>query len=118
MDWDVQVVTKDLQIKTVRVYDYNYPSDAQRAALSQTAGDRVISCQAYNKPQEVSTTQSYEKTSSNYDFSNVEFDYSTKGGLLVGYICATIVPTFILWIINPIPAIIFNIFFARWWFTD
>ena len=58
MDWYVQVQTQDGQIKTVQVYDYNYASDAKRAALAQTGASKVIyaSC-TQPKPKEDTSTQ-------------------------------------------------------------
>ena len=40
-DWNVSVITHDGQFKTVTLYDYNMQSDAERAALAQTGGQRV-----------------------------------------------------------------------------
>lgn len=118
-DWNVQVTTEDGQVKTVKVYDYNYPSDAGRAALSQTGGKSVVWCSPFREVQ--NTNQSSDNDESSYysfGISDIEFDYSTKSGLITGYICATLLPTIILWCFNPIPAILFNIAFSRWWFTD
>jgi hypothetical protein len=119
-DWEVQLITKDGQIKTVKVYDYNYPSDAESAALSQTGGQRIIWSSPFTATKETPNTSqnTNSNTSRSYDYSNIEFDYSTKEGLIVGYIAAAILPTILLWCINPIPAILFNIAFARWWFTS
>ena len=120
-DWEVQLITKDGQIKTVKVYDYNYPSDAENAALSQTGGQRIIWCSPFREKTEYGNTSqnTSSNTSRSYDYSsNIEFDYSTKEGLFAGYLAAAIIPTIFLWLINPIPAILFNIAFARWWFTN
>jgi hypothetical protein len=119
-DWKVDVITQDGQFKTVTVYDYNYQSDAERAGLAQSGGQRVYCATPFITKKETLTTSqnSNSNTYSSYDYSNVEFDYSTKGGLVAGYIAAAILPTILLWCIHPIPAILFNIAFARWWFTN
>lgn len=120
-DWRVQLTTADGQVKTVTVYDYNYPSDAERAALSQTGGQSINwSSPFIEKKESTYITESNEDSSSysTFNINDIEVDYSTKAGLIQGYICTTLLPTIILWCINPIPAILFNIAFARWWFTD
>jgi hypothetical protein len=117
-DWKVDVITKNGQVRTVKVYNFTLKLDAEAAALSQSGGGRVY----YSAPFVEDIPNPPQNTISEpfrgFDVSNVEFDYSTKEGLIGGYIAATILPTFILWCINPIPAILFNIAFARWWFTD
>lgn len=118
MDWEVQVITKDMQIKNVKVYDYNYPSDAQRAALAQTAAERVIWCQAYTPSTNNESTSTYEPSCSEPEYIEIDFDYSTTSGKVQGYIVATLLPSALLWIVHPFLCIVFNLFFARWWFTD
>lgn len=121
MDWEVCLLTKNNQIKTVIVYDYNYMSDASEAALAQTGGKQVLWCSGYNPPppwqreQEPEEPTYYNSTPSSY--GEIKFDYDTKEGLLAGYLFATFVPSVILAFINPILTIIFNILFARWWFS-
>jgi len=119
-DWNVQVFTQDGQVKNVKVYDYNYPSDAERAALSQTGGAKVIwsspFCDTLGSDNEPTTQSS--GGGFYVDMRPSDFDYSTKEGLIGGFICATLLPTIILLLIHPIPAILFNLALARWWFTD
>lgn len=120
-DWEVQLITKDGQIKTVKVYDYNYQSDAESAALSQTGGQRIIWCSPFREKTEYGSTSDNDNRphySPSVNYDNIEFDYSTKEGLIVGYLAAAILPTILLLCINPILAILFNIAFARWWFTN
>ena len=121
MDWEVQLITKDGQIKTVKVYDYNYPSDAESAALSQTGGQRIIWSSPFREKTEYGSTSDNDNRphySPSVNYDNIEFDLSTTNGMIGGYIAATLLPTIFLWCIHPIPAILFNIAFARWWFTD
>lgn len=120
-DWNVSVITHDGQFKTVTLYDYNMQSDAERAALAQTGGQRVYCANCFTAKKETPSTSqnTNSNTSRSYDYSsNIEFDYSTKEGLIVGYLAAAILPTILLLCINPILAILFNIAFARWWFTN
>lgn len=115
-DWKVKVETQDHQIRTVTVFDFVYPSDASRAALSQSAGHRVISVvpiyhdddDRYNyyinpEPLEPRT----------YSSSNKE---ETEADWFMYYLVATSIPTGILLLINPVFAIIFNIIFLWWWY--
>lgn len=120
MDWEVQVITKDMQIKNVKVYDYNYPSDAQRAALCQTGADRVIWCQPYTPNTNNESTSTYDSGYSEpeYIYVDYDYDYSKPEDNIAGYIVATLLPSALLWIVHPFLCIVFNVFFARWWFID
>jgi len=117
-DWKVDVITDNGQVRTVKVYDFTLKSDAEAAAISQSGGGRVYYSAPFVENIPNTSHNSNSEPHHRFDVSNVEFDYSTKEGLITGYIAATIIPTFILWCINPIPAILFNLVFARWWFTD
>ena len=117
-DWKVDVITKNGQVRTVKVYDFTLKSEAEAAALSQSGGGQVYYSAPFVEGIPNSPQNTIPEPFLGFDVSNVEFDYSTKEGLIAGYIAAAILPTFILWFINPIPAILFNIAFARWWFTD
>ena len=116
--WKVDVITESGQVRTVKVYDFTLKSDAEAAALSQSGGGQVYYSAPFVEGTQSTSQNSNSEPFRGFDVSNVKFNYSTKEGLIGGYIAATILPTLILWYINPIPAILFNIAFARWWFTD
>ena len=116
--WIVDVITESGQVRTVKVYDFTLKSDAEAAALSQSGGGQVYYSAPFVEGTQSTSQNSNSEPFRGFDVSNVKFNYSTKEGLIGGYIAATILPTLILWCINPIPAILFNIAFARWWFTD
>lgn len=75
MDWYVQVQTQDGQLRTVMVYDYNYPSDAKRAALSQTGARQVIYASPFREKQEEIQSKPAAPTEEPYnDFQLIEDD--------------------------------------------
>jgi hypothetical protein len=117
-DWKVDVITESGQVRTVKVYDFTLKSDAEAAALSQSGGGRVYYSAPFVESAQSTSQNSNLESHDSFYLNNVEFNYYNKEGLICGYIAVTIIPTFILWCINPIPAILFNIAFARWWFTD
>jgi len=117
-DWKVDIITESGQVRTIKVYDFTLKSDAEAAALSQSGGGQVYYSAPFVESIQSTPQNSNSEPFRGFDVSDIEFDYSTKQGLIAGYIAATILPTFILWCINPIPSILFNIAFARWWFTD
>lgn len=119
-DWEVKVITHNNQVKDVRVNDCIYPDDAVRAAISQTAGKQMISCQAVYDQKSYS---SLDTTETFYDETyyippqnwreNDTYEYWIGSFLQVA-----IVPTIILICINPLLAILFCLAFGWWWFHD
>lgn len=112
MDWDVQIVTKSNQIKTVRVTDYSYPQDAVNAAIAQTDAKNVITYNLVgNRPDsEVhpnsSLRESYSDRSNSYWDNNQVYQYTV----------VTAIPSVLLWIISPVICCIFNAVLCYWWF--
>jgi hypothetical protein len=118
------VITQSNQIKTVKMNNYVYPSDAVDAAVAQTKAKRVIwykpVCETVNYSN--SYTENYETitdldTSFDYDVSDLNIKFDTPEKKVLGFIFITVLPTTLLIYIHPILSIIFTIIFARWWFT-
>jgi hypothetical protein len=112
MDWNVRVVTKSNQIKTVRVNDYIYASDAIDAALAQTDAVSVINCGVVNDPKEVEPTPNQI-----YDNSpRSSYDYNWDNNQFYQYAVVTLIPSLLLWIVSPVLCCIFNAVLCYWWF--
>jgi hypothetical protein len=122
MDWKVKVVTSSNQVKDIVVYDYTYPSDAVKAAMSQTNAKSVISYSPFveNKTSSQRDNESEISDGPTSYFYHINLDFLSEAEVksVTAFVLATLPITIILWIIHPIPSILFTIAFARWWFTD
>lgn len=120
-DWEVKVETQDHQIRTVIVQDFIYPSDASRAALSQSAAHRVVSVTPVYHDEDdprydYYLNLDYNKSEvSNYSTETRTHHEETTSDWVAYYLIATSIPTLVLYLINPVFAIIFNVLFLWWW---
>jgi hypothetical protein len=112
MDWDVQIVTKQNQIKTVRVTDYIYPTDAINAAIAQTDAVRVVNYSLVNKEPDLESHPNPFYNTSYYDSSDSYWDNNQ----FFQYFIVTLIPSVLLWIISPVICCIFNAVLFYYWF--
>jgi hypothetical protein len=122
MDWEVCVLTKSNQVKTVIVRDFIYMSDASEAALALTNGKQVIWCNGHNPPPPWQIDEEVPQQQEQYTYApfpdiRINWDYDKIEHLIAGYLLVAFFPTIILMFIHPIAAIVFNVVFGRWWFT-
>jgi hypothetical protein len=112
MDWDVQIVTKSNQIKTVRVTDYSYPEDAVNAAIAQTDAKSVIT---YNLVGSKPDYKAHSNLPHNQFYSD-RINYYWDNNQVYQYAVVTAIPSVLLWIISPVICCIFNAVLCYWWF--
>lgn len=132
-NWKVRLVTKGGQNKEVTMYDFNYPRDAESAALSQNDGVSIISsCIYIPHPSSSFTIENRTKNTNSfmsadeYDDCSYDpsFDYvehkTSKYDDLYSYLGVMLLfsPLSLIFLfVSPILFILIQIAFAYWWFS-